>query len=69
MKAVVKPKQIYLYGVTTVDRDVILKAIKIVNMRVHVLNIVEPSRDLTKLLIEMHFSPYVEDNEVIWSYW
>lgn len=62
-------RNIYLRGVKVKDENSINDIIDIAGKYRRVLNIVEPSRDLTYLLIKHNFSVYIEGEIIVWAYW
>jgi hypothetical protein len=62
-------RNIYLRGVKIKNEYSIDDIINIAGKYRRVLNIVEPSRDLTYLLIKHNFSPYVEGETIVWAFW
>jgi hypothetical protein len=62
-------RQVYLYGVTCKSYDDLVLACSVANRRHKILNIVEPDRDLTYMCLSCHFTPYIENGKIVWSYW
>ena len=62
-------RNIYLRGVKVKNEFSITNIINIAGKYRRILNIVEPSRDLTYLLIKNNFSVYLEGDIIVWAYW
>lgn len=59
----------YIYGLNNVSSDVICDINSFITRCSYIVNVVEPSLSLTKTLIKEHFTPFVEEDKIVWSYW
>lgn len=62
-------RNVYIEGCDTSSSYVIGEITNYINKRRMIVNIVNPSLELTKVLILEHFTPYIEDNKIVWSFW
>lgn len=62
-------RNIYLRGVKIKNEFSIVNIINIAGKYRRILNIVEPNRDLTYLLVKNNFSVYIEGDIIVWAYW
>lgn len=62
-------RNLYISGLTLTSVDKIRGVCDLVNRRRIIFNIIEPSRNLTYVLIKEHFTPYIENNKIVWSFW
>lgn len=62
-------KNVYVCDVKIPSEDTLRLMINITNKRRRILNIVEPNRDLTFMLLKAHFTPFIESEKIVWSYW
>jgi hypothetical protein len=62
-------RNVYLYGVSVQNTDDLMIACSVANRRHKILNIVEPDRDLTYICLSCHFTPFIENQRIVWSYW
>lgn len=65
----INERNVYLNEVLFIDEVSLVKACEIANKRRKILNIVEPNRDLTYMCLKLHFTPYIEEGKIVWSYW